>query len=126
MKNPLQPKVRAGLLKRMELDGCRTFSDKVRWVEKHIPEVDDPASFVGSLVGGRPEAKTMPKHRYQVVKGRQVVALSTTKREAEVEARRVGGRVVALAANPYKDKGALSSETSFATWAKGSFLTRSA
>lgn len=48
--NPFLPKVRKGLLKRMEQDGCRTFSDKVRWVEDHIPSISDPASFVGELV----------------------------------------------------------------------------
>ena len=49
-RNPFPPKVRAGLLRRMELDGCQTFSDKVRWVEEHLPNVDDPASFVGALI----------------------------------------------------------------------------
>lgn len=53
MKNPFQPKVRAGLLHRMEQDGCETFSDKVRWVEEHMPTIDDPASFVAVLVRGK-------------------------------------------------------------------------
>ena len=51
-RNPFQPAARAGLLHRMEQDGCETFSDKVRWVEKHMPNIDDPAAFVGALVRG--------------------------------------------------------------------------
>lgn len=38
----------------------------------------------------------MPHYRYQVCKGQKVLALSTTKREAEDEARRVGGHVEEL------------------------------
>ena len=37
MKNPFPPNVRAGLLHRMEQDDCETFSDKIRWVEEHMP-----------------------------------------------------------------------------------------
>ncbi len=50
--NPFQPAARAGLLRRMKQDGCETFSDKVRWVEEHMPNIDDPAAFVGALVRG--------------------------------------------------------------------------
>ena len=67
MNNPFQPKVRAGLLHRMEQDGCETFSDKIRWVEEHMPNIDDPASFVAVLVRGK--ARNPPDRDYSELLG---------------------------------------------------------
>lgn len=39
-----------GLYQRMMDDGADTFSKKVRWVSRHLPDVDDPQSFVGWVV----------------------------------------------------------------------------
>jgi hypothetical protein len=44
----------------------------------------------------------MPSYKYHVVKGNRTVALATTKREAEAEARRVGGKVVEMRVNPWQ------------------------
>lgn len=67
MKNPFPPNVRAGLLHRMEQDGCETFSDKIRWVEEHMPNIDDPASFVAVLVRGK--ARNPPDRDYSALLG---------------------------------------------------------
>ena len=44
----------------------------------------------------------MPNYKYHVLKGNKIVAMATTKREAEAEARRVGGRVTEQRANPWQ------------------------
>jgi hypothetical protein len=49
-KNPFSPAVAKGLYARMVADGATTFAKKVSWVKKHIPDIDDPASFVAVLV----------------------------------------------------------------------------
>lgn len=67
--NPFLPKVRKGLLKRMEQDGCRTFSDKVRWVEDHIPSISDPASFVGELVAESRKNPHDPEYTVEMGEG---------------------------------------------------------
>lgn len=108
--NPFVPAVREGLLERMEADGADTFAKKVKWVSKHMPNIDDANSFVAVLVRGEPKkGKKNPEeilnlkaknpsraHYYQVKnKSGQVVAYTTTKAEAE-SVRPAGGKVERL------------------------------
>jgi hypothetical protein len=59
-RNPFSPAVREGLLRRMEADGVDTFAEKVRWVRKHMPNIDNASAFVGALVAGEPQPNPQP------------------------------------------------------------------
>lgn len=59
-RNPFSPAVREGLLRRMEADGVDTFAEKVRWVRKHMPNIDNASAFVGALVAGEPQRNPQP------------------------------------------------------------------
>lgn len=64
VQNPFSPAVAKGLYARMVADGATTFAKKVSWVKKHIPDIDDPASFVAVLVRqeeGMATKKAAPK-----------------------------------------------------------------
>ena len=41
-----------GLRQRMVEDGADTYKKKVKWVQRHIPSIDDPVSFVGWVTKG--------------------------------------------------------------------------
>jgi hypothetical protein len=41
-----------GLLARMKADGADTFAKKVKWVKKHMPNIDRPRTFVGWVTKG--------------------------------------------------------------------------
>lgn len=62
----------------------------------------------------------MPNYRYKVCKGQKIVAVSTTLREAEQEAKRIGGHVYAIGGtrNP-KDAPAESGKIPPIKWSKG-------
>lgn len=64
----------------------------------------------------------MPNYRYKVCKGQKVVAVSTTLREAEQEAKRIGGHVYAIGGtrNP-KDAPAESGKIPPIKWSKGRY-----
>jgi hypothetical protein len=72
-RNPFSEAGRAGLLKRMERDKCKTFSDKVRWVETHMPSIDNPAAFVGALVRGEVQN---PSEDYHTARGEAELLLA--------------------------------------------------
>ena len=44
--------VAEGLLGRMHADGADTFAKKVKWVKKHMPQIDRPRTFVGWVTKG--------------------------------------------------------------------------
>jgi len=79
---------REGLLARMLDDGADTFAKKVRWVQRHIPTVDDPQSFVGWVVAG--ERRRNPSTEYHTARGEAELLLAEDRYRKAQNLRRRG------------------------------------
>ena len=79
-----------GLLARMLADGADTFAKKVKWVKRHMPNIDQPRTFVGWVTKGeRGRVMRNPSPAYHRTRGdAELVLAEDSYRKAQTLRRR--------------------------------------